>query len=102
MQPAAQSIISIEIHPGAAMTEILDYVRLEAFLLALDSKEMDCRGRITTMRHMMDRACDSRTITLAQWRSLLERVSLVQARCVDVQPDAWGRPPLLPRSSDQP
>lgn len=78
------------------MSEVFHYARLEAFLLELDSKAVDCREKIASMRRMMDRACDDRTITLREWRSLLEQVSLIQARCMDIQPDAWRRPPLLP------
>lgn len=82
------------------MPEVLDHHQLETYLLALDSKSIDCRQKIATMRHKMDQACDSQAITLSQWRSLLERVSLVQARCVNIQPDAWRHPPTLPRESD--
>lgn len=88
--------------PGAHMSDVLDYVQLETYLHALDPKSFDCREDIAMMRHMMDRACDSKTITLSEWRSLLERVSLIQARCVDIQPEAWRRPPLTPRDSEQP
>lgn len=84
------------------MPEVLDHARLEALLRALDSKAIDCRQQIAAMRRLMDQACDSRTISLSQWRSLLEQVSLLQARCVDIQPDAWRRPPALPGIGEQP
>lgn len=84
------------------MPKVLDYVLLETYLLALDSQSIDCRERIAGMRHLMDQACDSRAITLSQWRSLLERVSLVQAKCVDIRPDAWRRPPARLRDGDHP
>lgn len=83
------------------MPEVLDHAQLEALLRALDSKAIDCRQQIAAMRRLMDQACDSRIISLSQWRSLLEQVSLLQARCVDIQPDAWRRPPALPRIGEQ-
>lgn len=86
---------------GGPMRDGIDYVQLAAFLQSLDSKSIDCRERIAAMRKMMDQACDSRVITLSQWRALLERVSLVQSRCLDTNPDAWRHPPVLPRDGDQ-
>ncbi len=83
------------------MPQGFDYVRLEAILQSLDSKSIDCRKKIATMRNMMDQACDNRAITLSQWRLLFERVSLVQAKCVDIQPDAWRHPRVQPRDGDQ-
>lgn len=84
------------------MLDALDYVRLEALMLALDSHASDCRQKISAMRRAMDQACDDRTITLRQWRGLLEKVSILQARCSESQPDAWRHPSLLPRDADAP
>lgn len=75
------------------MQASLNHVQLESLLRELDSTAPDCREKIATMRRMMDEACDKRSITLSQWRSLLERVALVQANCFDLRPDAWRHPP---------
>lgn len=66
------------------MSEVYDYGRLEALFLGLDVSATDYRERIATLRHLMDEACDKRTITLSQWRTLLERVSHHQANCLSL------------------
>lgn len=70
-----------------------NHLQLESLLQELDSQAADCREKIVMMRRIMDEACDKRSITLAQWRSMLERVALVQAKCVDLRPGAWRHPP---------
>lgn len=84
------------------MSEVFDYVRLEVCLQELDWTAIDCREKIAAVRHMMDISCDSRIITLAQWRSLLERVSLIQAKCVHTQPDSWRRSTAVPGNGNKP
>jgi len=84
------------------MPEAFDYFRLEKNVLALNPDSSNCRERIADVRRLMDQACDSRTITLPEWRSLQERVSHVQATCADVRPGAWRCPPPLPQSNTRP
>lgn len=82
------------------MNSALSYEQLETLLSCLTSADPKCREKIAQLRRSMDEACDQRAITMAQWRSLLDRISLVQARLVSTNPDAWRSPPF--RSSDAP
>ena len=74
------------------MTTALTHGQLEALLMWLNPSEPDCRIKIAQLRQAMDEACDQRYITIYQWRILLDRVSLVQAKLVQFEPDAWRRP----------
>lgn len=74
------------------MSIALDHHQLEKFLLRLNPAELDCRAKILQLRRLMDEACDQRTINISQWRSLLERISLIQANHVRFEPDGWRHP----------
>ena len=58
------------------------YIELDAAVLAIDATAHDCRLKISELRRKMDEACDQGTITITQWRELLDRVAKLQARCV--------------------
>ena len=75
------------------MTTALNHDQLEALLVWIIPSEPDCRIRISKLRRLMDEACDQRTITMHQWRSLLDRVSILQAKLVQFEPDGWRHPP---------
>jgi hypothetical protein len=75
------------------MSTALNHDELEERLIRINPPELGCRGRIAELRRLMDEACYQRTITMSQWRSMLDRISLVQAKLVRVEPDAWRRPP---------
>jgi hypothetical protein len=81
------------------MPMALTHNELEALLVRLKPGELDCRAKIVQLRRLMDEACDQRTVTLHQWRSLRERISLVQAEHVQFEPDGWGYPPIVPEGS---
>jgi hypothetical protein len=40
----------------------------------------------------MDSSCDSGQITISQWRTLLERISEVQALSVEDEAQSWRHP----------
>jgi hypothetical protein len=75
------------------MTIVLHHDQLETLLLQLDPADLDCRAKIKQLRRLMDEACDQRTINMQQWRTLLERISFLQARHALLAPDAWRHPP---------
>ena len=56
----------------------LDYLQRESMLLALDPSSPGCRVRISELRRAMDIACDIGSITLQQWRVLLDKTAAVQ------------------------
>lgn len=56
------------------------YHQLQSMILDLDPMSHDCQIKIADIRHLMDAACDSRTITISQWRTLLENISLLRSR----------------------
>lgn len=62
--------------PGAP----LDYRQLESMLHALDASSPDCRAAIGELRRQMDIACDIGSITLQQWRVLLDKTAVVQSQ----------------------
>lgn len=64
------------------MSMTQSYIELDAAILAIDSTAHDCRLKISELRRKMDEACDHGTITITQWRELLDRVAKLQARCV--------------------
>ena len=76
------------------MNSALTHDQLEVLLVWITPSEPDWRLKIAVLRGLMDEACDQRTITMRQWRSLLERVSMLQARISQFEPDAWRRPQL--------
>jgi hypothetical protein len=69
---------------------------LEAQLVQfeLGSTTPDCRAKILKFRQAMDMACDNGDITLKQWRTLVNRVSLIQEKCLSKEPDGWRHPSL--------
>jgi hypothetical protein len=75
------------------MTIALDHDQLESLLLRLNPTDLQCRAKILQLRRLMDEACDQRAITMKQWRSLLERISFIQAKHALIEPGAWRRPP---------
>jgi hypothetical protein len=58
----------------------LDCQQLESMLLALDPSLPGCRVQITELRRQMDIACDNGSITLQQWRGLLDKTAGVQGK----------------------
>lgn len=58
------------------------FIEFEAAILKLDPTAYDCRLKIADVRRQMDKACDVGKISLAQWRTLLERVAHLQSRCI--------------------
>ena len=76
------------------MANALNHDQLEALFVQINQCEPDCRVKISELRKEMDAACDQRTISTTQWRSLLERISILQARLVRLEPDAWRQPPV--------
>jgi hypothetical protein len=84
------------------MSIALNHDQLETLFLQLDPAGLDCRAKIIQLRRLMDEACDQRTINMQQWRTLLERISFLQARHALLAPDAWRHPPTsgsdLPKS----
>lgn len=77
------------------MTNALNYDQLETVLLSLSPGAPDSRVKIAQMRRSMDEACDQRTITILQWRSLLDKISLVQAKLALAEPNAWRNPSIM-------
>jgi hypothetical protein len=73
-------------------TPALTHEQLEALLLRIKPADEECRAKIAQLRRSMDEACDHKTISMQQWRSLLERVSIIQAKLVQLEPDGWRRP----------
>jgi hypothetical protein len=76
------------------MTIALDNGQLEILLLQLNPSALDCRAKIVRLRRLMDEACDQRIINMSQWRSLLERISIVQGKHVQYEPDGWRYPAI--------
>ncbi len=66
--------------------------QLEMLLLRLEPTDLDCRAKILQLRRLMDEACDQGTVNMQQWRSLLERISCLQARHLLLSPEAWRHP----------
>ena len=83
------------------MPTALNHDQLEALLIWLNPSEPDCRMKIVELRRSMDEACDQRTITISQWRSLLDRISLLQAKLARFDPDGWRHPPASGCGSTQ-
>ena len=54
---------------------------LESSVLQLDPEGRDCKLKIIDLRRVMDQACDHGNITITQWRTLLDRVAEIQAKC---------------------
>lgn len=59
---------------------LLTYENLESMIVHLDPTAYDCRIKISCIRHDMDASCDGGAITIRQWRTLLEIVSVLQAK----------------------
>lgn len=57
------------------------FLEFESQILVLDPLASDCRVKISDLRKGMDVACDVGTITLKQWRLLLDRIAAIQAKC---------------------
>ena len=58
---------------------LLSYEQLEMKIVELDSSAYDCRVRISIVRRSMDASCDGGVITIRQWRTLLESISVLQS-----------------------
>ncbi len=58
---------------------LLSYEQLEKIIVELDSSAFDCRVRISFVRRSMDASCDGGVITIRQWRTLLESISVLQS-----------------------
>jgi hypothetical protein len=84
------------------MTVALDIEQLEILLLQLDPSALDCRAKIVRLRRMMDEACDQRMISISQWRSLLDRISVAQAKHAQRDPDGWRYPVISHDCSTKP
>jgi hypothetical protein len=84
------------------MSIVLDHDQLETLLLQLNPTDLDCRVKIAQLRRLMDEACDQRTINMQQWRTLLERISFLQARHALLAPDAWRHPSTSDIDSTKP
>jgi hypothetical protein len=74
------------------MKSVLDHDQLQARLTRLDPSELGCRAKIAELRRLMDVSCDRKAITMQQWRSLLDKLALVQAQLVPLVGDAWRNP----------
>jgi hypothetical protein len=55
---------------------------LEKMLAEIDPASLECRVQITQLRRHMDEACDSGKINIKEWRALLDRVAVVQSKCI--------------------
>lgn len=74
------------------MTGIVTFRALELRLQKLDCAKPDCRADISGFRRDLDAACDQKYISLKEWRELVLRLSPIQEKCLQLQPDAWRRP----------
>lgn len=74
------------------MSESFNYLQLNACVLALDRNSIDCKADISRLRRLMDVACDSGHITITQWRTLLDRISEVQAGLTEGTAQSWRHP----------
>lgn len=61
-------------------TPLLTYENLESMIVHLDPTAYDCRIKISSIRHSMDASCDGGAITIRQWRTLLEIISVLQSQ----------------------
>lgn len=86
----------------STMATALNHDQLEMLMLQLKHTDLDCRAKILQLRQIMDEACDQGTVTIEQWRSLLDRIALVQAKCVLFEPNAWRHPPITGYESTKP
>ncbi len=66
---------------------------LEAAISKLDHTSYGCRLQIADIRRQMDVSCDRGVISLYQWRSMMEALGEIQAKCATVDPNAgWNLP----------
>jgi hypothetical protein len=72
----------------------LSYTDLQVEIAKLDFRDPHCMCQVAEARLLLEDAYAARSITLRQWRELWEDVSIIQARCAVIQPDAWRRPVL--------
>lgn len=84
------------------MSTSLNHDQLEILLLRLNPTDLDCRAKIVQLRRLMDAACDQRSVNMQQWRSLLDRISLVQAKHVQYEPEASRHPRTLASGQTKP
>lgn len=59
---------------------LLSYEHLESMIAYVDPTAHDFRITISNIRHSMDASCDGGMITIRQWRTLLEMVSVLQSK----------------------
>ena len=65
----------------------------EAAISKLDHTAGDCRNNIADIRRLMHAACDRGDISIHQWRTMMEALGEVQAKCAVVNPNAgWNLP----------
>jgi hypothetical protein len=77
----------------------LSYAEFQIVIAALDPRRAECMAEVIILRAMLEDAFSEHSLSLHQWRVLWEDVSLVQARCALLKPDAW-RYPIVPDSKD--
>lgn len=66
---------------------------LDVMIALLDPAAYDCRLKIADIRRIMDASCDMGAITLYQWRTMMETLGTIQAKCAAVDPNAgWNLP----------
>lgn len=71
------------------MPVVPEYLDLNCRLEALDSAAATFSEDAAALRVSVDHAYEKRSITLHQWRTLIEETSLRQARHATSQPDGW-------------
>lgn len=81
-----------QVYTGMQMSGAPNFEGLELRLKKLDCSTPDCRAEISVFRRELDAACDQKYISLKEWRELVLRLSPIQEKCLQLQPDAWRRP----------
>lgn len=69
-----------------------DYEQYRQLVRDIDPHAPDCRQRIGAARQSLEEARCAGRITLHDWRCLLEELSVVQARLVKDDANAWRTP----------
>lgn len=59
---------------------------------ALNHRDPDCMQKIAVLRTDLEKDLVAGTLTRREWRTLLEEVSVVQARFSAAHPNAWRSP----------
>jgi hypothetical protein len=58
-------------------------------IATLDFRDPGCMEQIAFLRADLEDELSAHNLTKSEWRQLWEEVSVVQARCSALQPDAW-------------